>query len=105
METIKCIEVPQQFQISLFAALDQGHCSVRILFADFKKGFDLVDHNVIVDELLKLQVCPVIIRWIKSFLTSREQCVKIGSFTSSWKPVNGGLPQGTKLGPFFLLPF
>ena len=83
----------------IHAALDQGHCSVRIFFADFKKDFDLVDHNVIVDELLKLQVCPVIIRWIKSFLTSCEQCVKIGSFTSSRKPVNGGLPQGTKLGP------
>jgi hypothetical protein len=83
----------------IHAALDQGHCSVRIFFANFKKGFDLVDHNVIIDELLKLQVSPVIIRWIKSFLTSREQSVKIGSSTSSWKPVNGGLPQGTKLGP------
>jgi hypothetical protein len=77
----------------IHAALDQGHCSVRIFFVDFKKGFDLVDHNVIVD------VCPVFIRWIKSFLTSREQCVKIGSSTSSWKPVNGCLPQGIKLGP------
>ncbi|CAB4000775.1 RNA-directed DNA polymerase from mobile element jockey [Paramuricea clavata] len=83
----------------IHAALDQGHCSVRIFFADFKKGFDLVDHNVIIDELLKLQVSPAIIRWIKSFLTSREQCVKIGPSFSSWKPVNGGLPQGTKLGP------
>ena len=42
---------------------------------------------------------PVIIRWIKSLLTSREQCVKIRSSTSLWKSVNGGLPQGTKLGP------
>ncbi|CAB4031467.1 RNA-directed DNA polymerase from mobile element jockey, partial [Paramuricea clavata] len=83
----------------IHAALDQGHCSVRIFFADFKKGFDLVDHIVIIDELFKLQVSPAIIRWIKSFLTSREQCVKIGPSFSSWKPVNGGLPQGTKLGP------
>ena len=39
-----------------------------------------------------------VIRWIRSFLTSRELCVKIGSSASSWKHVNGGLPQGTKLG-------
>ena len=42
---------------------------------------------------------PAVIRWTRSFLTSREQCVKIGSSASSWKHVNGGLPQGTKLGP------
>ena len=83
----------------ILASLDRGHCSVRIFFADFKKGFDLVDHNVIIDELIKLQVNPAVIRWIRSFLTSREQCVKIGSSASSWKHVNGGLPQGTKLGP------
>ncbi len=36
---------------------------------------------------------------VKSLLTFRQQCVIIGSSTSSWKRVNGGLPQGTKLGP------
>ena len=73
---------------------------IRIFFADFEKGFDLVDHNVVVDELQKLQVNPAIIRWIKSFLSWREQSVKIGFSTSTWKRANGGLPQGTKLGPF-----
>ena len=34
------------------------------LFADFKKGFDLVDHNEIVKELVCLGVQPVVIRWI-----------------------------------------
>ena len=67
----------------ILASLDRGHCSVR---------FDLVDHNVIIDELIKLQVNLAVIRWIRSFLTSREQCVKIGSSASSWKHVNGGLP-------------
>ena len=84
----------------VLSALDSGQCSIRIFFADFKKGFDLVDHNVVVDELQKLQVNPAITRWIKSFLLCREQCVKIGSSTSRWKRANGCLPQGTKLGPF-----
>ena len=83
----------------VLSALDRGQCSIRIFFADFKKGFDLVDHNV-VDELQKLQVNPAITRWIKSFLSCREQSVKIGSSTSRWKRANGGLLQGTKLGPF-----
>ena len=83
----------------IYASLDQGHCSIRIFHADFKKGFHLVHHNLMINELQKLQVFPAIIRWIRSFLTSREQSVKIGSFTPTWKHVNGSLPHGTKLGP------
>ncbi len=37
--------------------------------------------------------------WIRSFLTNREQCVRIDRSTSSWETVNGGLSQETKLGP------
>ena len=29
----------------ILPALDRGQCSIRIFFADFKKGFDLVDHT------------------------------------------------------------
>jgi hypothetical protein len=36
------------------------------IFADFKKGFDLVDHNVIIKELTLLGTHPSIIRWIKN---------------------------------------
>ena len=84
---------------SILNALERGSCSARLFFADFKKGFDLVDHNVIVKELACLGVQPAVIRWIKAFLSNREQCVRVGSSTSSWKKTNGGLPQGTKLGP------
>ena len=83
----------------IHAGLDVGHCYARLFFADFRKGFDLVDHNIIIGELENLRVDPAIIRWIKAFLTGRAQCVKFGMATSSWKKVNGGLPQGTKLGP------
>ena len=49
--------------------------------------------------LKNLEVHPVIIRWIKAFLTNREQCVKIGPNKSLWKRTNRGLPRCTKLGP------
>ena len=38
-------------------------------------------------------------RGLKAFLSNREQCVRVGISKSSWKKTNGGLPQGTKLGP------
>ena len=79
---------------TMLAALDVGHSFVRLFFADFRKGFDLVDHNILI-----VNVSPVIIRWIRSFLTNREQCVRIGRCTSSPKTASGGPPQATKLGP------
>jgi hypothetical protein len=30
---------------TILSALENGSCSARLFFADFKKGFDLVDHN------------------------------------------------------------
>ncbi|CAB4013642.1 Hypothetical predicted protein [Paramuricea clavata] len=84
---------------SILVALEKGSCTARLFFADFKKGFDLVDHNVIIKELTLLGTHPSIIRWIKAFLCDREQCVRVGTSMSSWKKTNGGLPQGTKLGP------
>ena len=48
---------------------------------------------------MKLGVYPAIYRWIRDFLTNREQCVQIQSSCTTWKMMNGGLPQGTKLGP------
>jgi hypothetical protein len=43
----------------IHAGLDKGQCSARVFFADFKKGFDLVDHNVIITEFERLGVHPV----------------------------------------------
>ena len=66
----------------ILQALETGHCYARILFTDFSKGFDLVDHNVLCTELRNLGVHNVLITWIGSFLTNRSQLVKISSAIS-----------------------
>ena len=60
-----------------------GHLST-IVITDFSKAFDLVDHNILMR---------------KSFLDEREQCVRYRGQTSDWKKLNGGVPQGTRIGP------
>ena len=90
---------------NILEALNRGNCSVRAFFSDFSKGFDLVDHNVLCSEMNKLGIQPAVVRWIRSFLTHRSQCVRIYNTTSKFKPINGGVPQGTKLGPILFAIF
>ena len=83
----------------ILAALDKGNNLIRIFFADFSKGFDLVDHHSLLAEMRALDIHPVIIRWICAFLSNRPQRLKIGSLLSPSVYPSGGIPQGTKLGP------
>jgi retron-type reverse transcriptase len=70
------------------------------LFADFSEGFDLIDHNILINKLEPLSVHPILQQWIATFLTNRSQCVQlINGIRSEWKTTNGGIPQGTRLGP------
>ena len=83
---------------AIHEAIDSGNCSVRIFFADFTKGFDIKDHPILLDELRSFNIDQSLLFWIRFFLTNRTQAVRVGSSLSSWKQVNGGVPQGTKLG-------
>ena len=53
--------------------------------------------------MLQLEVPEFLIEWISSFLSGRLQRVKLGDVFSEWVPINGGVPQGTKLGPLRFL--
>ena len=72
---------------------------VRMFFSDFSKGFDLVEHNVLLRELDNLDVDPHLVRWIAAILTNRNQRVRVGEVLSPPIWLNGGTPQGTKLAP------
>ena len=53
--------------------------------------------------MLLLDIDKSLINWVVDFLTNRKQRVKIGSVLSDWLLVNGGVPQGTILGPLLFL--
>ena len=77
--------------------------SVRIFILDFSKAFDHIDHNILLNKLYVLNVPPVITNWIRSFLTRRSQQVRMSHCMSEWQILNGGVPQGTVLGPTLFL--
>ncbi|CAB4002641.1 Hypothetical predicted protein [Paramuricea clavata] len=72
-------------------------------FVDFKKAFDLIDHQVLLSKLHLYRVADSAIKWFTSYLTGRSQFVTIDGQQSSRLPVNHGVPQGSVLGPILFL--
>ena len=78
--------------------------TVRVSLLDYRKAFDLVDHNLLIAKLFSLGVKPTVVNWITDFLRERYQRVTISSESySSLKLVPAGIPQGTKIGPWLFL--
>ena len=46
---------------AIYEVVDGGEASARIFFADFSKGFDLIDHSILMQELADLEVHPVLL--------------------------------------------
>lgn len=84
------------------STLDQGG-AVRAVLVDFKKAFDLVNHNLLLHKLLLSGVPHCLIRWFFSYLQHRCQRLRIGNKHSDWKQLNGAMPQGSWLGPLSFL--
>ena len=49
---------------------------VRVLCIDFSNAFDIVDHGILLPKLVALGLPPVIVNWVISFLTDRNQMCK-----------------------------
>ena len=81
------------FMHTILETLDTCGRYIRIFFLDFSKGFDLVDHNVLLSELNNLGVDPHLVRWIAAFLTNRSQLFRIGNSLSPAIGLNGRTPQ------------
>ena len=72
----------------------------KIIFADFKKGFNVIDHPILMENLsTQYNLHWSLLRWVASFLQGRTQVTRVCPSVSAPLHLNGGIPQGTKLGP------
>ena len=60
-----------------YRGTDGNGAIARMVLFDFKKAFDLIDHHILCGKLLHYDLPPWVIHWIKSFLTNRQQRVKL----------------------------
>ena len=67
---------------AVYEAVDTGSCGAGLFFADRSKGFDMIDHNALIDELRNMHVHSVTVNWIIAFLCNRTQVVRIENVIS-----------------------
>ncbi len=79
--------------------LDRPGTYVRILFVDFSSAFNTIIPDTLQNKLTQLSVPTSVCQWINSFLTDRQQLVRLGKYTSSTRTTSTGAPQGCVLSP------
>ena len=83
-------------------ACDNGQYACGI-YVDFKKAFDTVNHNILLDKLAHYGVRGIENNWFKTYLTNRKQHVTVSGQKSDNALIEFGVPQGSVLGPLLFL--
>ena len=76
---------------------------VDMVYLDFLKAFDKVDHDILVHKLKALGISWNLGMWFYNFLTNRSHFVRLPGGISADSPVLSCVPLGTVLGPLLFL--
>jgi hypothetical protein len=73
-----------------------------VVYADFSKAFDRVNHELLLGTLTRNFRRPMIF-WMGSYLTGCTQRVRDCEYLSETIYCHSGVPQGSHLGPLFFI--
>ena len=85
---------------------DRDTLKVDVIYYDFSKAFDSVNHDLILQKLQEYYfINGRLLQFIRNYLCGRAQCVTLENCSSTTKSVLSGEPQGSILGPILFLFF
>ena len=72
--------------------MDKGDIGIAV-FIDLKKAFDTVDHNFLLNKLMRYGIKDNELKWFQSYLSNRTQCCYVNGVLSSSQIISCGVPQ------------
>jgi ribonuclease P/MRP protein subunit RPP40 len=81
----------------------ETNSNLNVIYIDYAKAFDRVDHGVVFQCLRDLAVTGCLGQWCAAFLKGRRHSVLHGDDASYWSEVGLGVPQGSVSGQLFFV--
>ena len=89
----------------LYNKFDGNEEELLVLYLDFKKNFDRVPHDILLQKIEMLGIGGNFLKIIASYSSNRKPYVKLNDFNSETVQVTSGVIQGSLIGPLLFIIF